>query len=59
MTQESERVANYNKQFDRLSVNFPKGTKQRIHNLKYWNMADFIRTAVLMQLEKEERKNTS
>lgn len=44
-------VRRYNKKFDRISVSFPKGTKERIKNATDKSLNVFIRDLVLDELE--------
>lgn len=42
---------------DRITVIFPPGTADRIHNLKHWCISKYIRSVVLNELENEEGGN--
>ena len=47
-------IAAYNAKFDRVQVNLPKGTKERIHATGE-SMAAFINRVVLLELERLEK----
>lgn len=42
---------------DRITVIFPPGTADRIHNLKHWCVSKYIRSVILNELENEEGGN--
>ncbi len=50
-------IKNYNNKFDRLAVNLPKGTKERIKELTGQSCNAFISTLVLEELERIEKEN--
>lgn len=50
-------IANYNNKFDRITVNLPKGTKERIKELTGQSGNGFISALVLDELERIENEN--
>ena len=48
-------IANYNNKFDRIAVNLPKGTKDRIKELTGQSCNGFISALVLEELERIEK----
>lgn len=52
-------IDNYNKKFDRITVNFPKGTKERIKELTSKTAGGFAVECVIKELDKIEKKKRS
>ena len=50
-------INKYNAKFDRVAVNLPKGTKERIKELTGMSCNAFIKETVVKELDKIERKN--
>lgn len=50
-------IKNYNNKFDRIAVNLPKGTKERIKELTNKSCNAFINALVLEELERIENEN--
>ena len=50
-------INKYNAKFDRVAVNLPKGTKERIKAAGGKSANDFINKVVLEYLEEVEKKN--
>lgn len=49
-------VANYNSRFDRVSINLPKGTKEKIKELTGLSCNQYIKNLVLEDLKSLEDK---
>lgn len=49
-------INKYNAKFDRVAVNLPKGTKERIKEAGGKSANDFINKVVLKYLEEVEKK---
>ena len=52
-------IRNYNNKFDRVAVNLPKGTKERIKELTGKSCNAYISELVLAELERLEREKSS
>ena len=52
-------INKYNAKFDRIAVNLPKGTKERIKNLTGESCNAFVSTLVLKELERLESSSVS
>lgn len=50
-------IKKYNDKFDRIAVNLPKGTKDRIKDLTGLSCNKYISTLVLEDLEKLEKQD--
>lgn len=49
-------IDKYNQKFDRITVNFPKGTKEKIKELTGETAGGFAVKCVIKELEKLEKK---
>lgn len=52
-----DAINRYNAKFDRIAVNLPKGTKDKIKELTGKSCNAYISALVLAELEKLEHKN--
>ena len=52
-------INKYNAKFDRIAVNLPKGTKERIKNLTGESRNAFVSALVLKELERLESSSVS
>lgn len=52
-------INKYNAKFDRIAVNLPKGTKERIKNLTGESYNAFVSALVLKELERLESSSVS
>lgn len=52
-------INKYNAKFDRIAVNLPKGTKERIKNLTGESCNAFVSALVLKELERLESSSVS
>ena len=52
-------INNYNAKFDRIAVNLPKGTKERIKELTRQSCNAYISSLVITELERLEAQTTS
>lgn len=50
-------IDNYNAKFDRITVNFPKGTKERIKELTGKTAGGFAVECVINELERIEKNH--
>ena len=50
-------INKYNEKFDRITVNFPKGTKEKIKELTGKTAGGFAVECVINELEKLENEN--
>lgn len=48
-------INNYNKKFDRISVNLPKGTRDRINELTGMSANKYIAALVIGDLDQREK----
>lgn len=52
-------INKYNDKFDRIAVNLPKGTKQRIKNLTGMSCNKFLSELALIELDRLERTQSA
>lgn len=52
-------IDRYNSKYDRITVNFPKGTKEKIKTLTDYSAGGFAVACVLKELERLEKENAA